>query len=62
MERKHSRPTTAKEATAIRERLVNDGEYLAAIVEAVKEFEEGKSKTLEDIDMTRQKRKQKSGE
>ncbi len=61
MERKPSKPTAAGEAKALRDRLVNDRRYLAEIDEAVNDFEKGKSKTLEDLEMTRQKRNQNSG-
>ena len=60
-ERKRSQPATAKGAKALKDRLLKDRDYLAELDEALKEFKEGKSKTFEDLEMTRQQRRQQSG-
>lgn len=59
-ENERSGPATAKNVKALKDRLLKDQDYLAELDEALKEFTEGKSKTLVEIELERQQRNFKS--
>jgi hypothetical protein len=52
--RKRSRPTETAEVKAFRKSLLEDAEYLVELDQALKEFQAGKSKALEEIEISRQ--------
>jgi hypothetical protein len=53
---KRPRPTETAEAKAFRKSLLEDAQYLSELDKALKEFQEGKSKTVEEIEISRQRR------
>ena len=60
--RRRSPLASAKEAKALRDRLLKDQEYLTQLDEALEEFKDGKGKALEEIESVRRLRRPKSSE